>query len=453
LPEFAVPDGFVLGAATSAYQIEGAWDVDGKGPSIWDTFTALPGKTAGSVSGCRGVEHYRRYAEDIRHMQALGLDSYRFSLSWSRLLPEGTGRVNRAGVDFYDRLIDGLLAAGIRPNVTLYHWDLPQALEDRGGWPNRDVIDWFEEYAALAFDRYGDRVPLWSTLNEPIAMWVGYGLGLFAPGIAEPKLGKQAMHHAMVAHGRAVRQFRASGAVGEIGVVVDVWKRHPAADSAADRALALREEDDSFRFFFDELVAGGWSPRLRARLEAEGVTPAVEPDDFAVAGEPIDFFGLNVYARVIVDAEDFNPHWWASSKDQRPPGGNFLANGRELYPPVLTEAVRLLRDEYGVTVPVYITENGYSDGTETLVDGRVHDSDRIAYLSGFLGEALRAEADGLNVRGFYAWSLLDNFEWPAAYTERFGLIRVDVADMARVWKDSAYWYQRVCASRRLSVEE
>ena len=452
-PDIALPEGFILGTAASAYQIEGAWNVDGKGPSIWDTYTSQPGKTAGSVSGRDGVDHYHRFAEDIRHMQTIGLDSYRFSLSWPRLLPEGTGPVNQAGVDFYDRLIDALLAAGIQPNITLYHWDLPQALQDRGGWPNRDVIDWFEEYAALAFDRYSDRVPLWSTHNEPIAQWVGYGLGFFAPGIADPELGKQAMHNAMVAHGRAVRQFRASGATGQIGIVIDVWKRHPATDSEADQALALREEDDSFRFFFDELFAGGWSPRLRARLDAEGLTPAVEADDFAVAAEPMDFVGLNIYARVVVDAQNFNPRWWETSEENRMPGGNYLANGRELYPRALSDAVRLLRSEYGVALPVYITENGYASHTETPVDGRVHDADRITYLTGFLQEAARAATDGLDVRGYYVWTLTDNYEWNAAYTERFGLIRVDTESMARTWKDSAYWIQRVCATRTLTVED
>jgi beta-glucosidase len=452
LSELRLPEGFVLGTATSAYQVEGAWDVDGKGPSIWDTFTALPGKTEGSVSGRDGVDHFHRYAEDIRHIQAIGLDSYRFSLSWPRLLPEGTGRVNQAGVGFYDRLIDDLLAAGIKPNVTLYHWDLPQALQDRGGWPDRDVIDWFEEYAALAFERYGDRVPLWATLNEPIALWVGYGLGLFAPGIADPKLGKQAMHNAMVAHGRAVRQFRTSGAIGEIGIAIDVWKRHPATDSEADRTLALREEDDSFRFFFDELFTGGWSPRLQDRLEAEGLTPAVQPDDFAIAAEPVDFVGLNVYSRVIVDAQNFDPRWWTTAEENRLPGGNYLVNGQEFYPQALSDAARVVRTEYGVTVPIYITENGLSAGTETVVDGQVHDGDRIAYLTGFLQDAVRAVDEGLDVRGYYVWSLLDNYEWTASYTAQFGLIRVDSADMERVWKDSAYWFQRLCATRTLALD-
>jgi beta-glucosidase len=452
LSELKLPEAFVLGAATSAYQIEGAWNTDGKGPSIWDTFTALPGRTEGDVSGRDGVDHYHRYAEDIRHMQAIGLDSYRFSVSWPRLLPDGIGQVNEAGAAFYDRLIDDLLAAGIKPNVTLYHWDLPQALQDRGGWPNRDVIDWFEEYAAVAFDRYGDRVPLWATLNEPIALWVGYGLGLFAPGIADRKLGKQAMHNAMVAHGRAVRQFRASGASGEIGIAIDVWRRHPATDSEADQALALREEDDSFRFFFDELFTGGWSPRLQNRLEEEGLTPAVEPDDFALAAEPIDFLGLNVYSRVIVDAQNFNPHWWTTPEENQLPGGNYLANGQEFYPRALSDAARVVRTEYGVSVPVYITENGLSARDEALVDGQVHDADRIAYLTGFLRDAVRAVTEGLDIRGYYVWSLLDNYEWTASYTARFGLIRVDAADMNRVWKDSAHWFQRLCGTRTLAVD-
>ena len=277
-----IPEGFLLGAATSAYQFEGAADVDGRGPSIWDTFTRTPGKVMGDVSGDRGSEHYHRLGEDLQLMKDLGLGSYRFSLSWSRLLPEGTGRVNQPGVDFYDRLVDGLLEADITPNATLYHWDLPQALQDRGGWPNRDIAEWFGEYAALAFDRFGDRVPMWSTINEPIALWVGYGAGFFAPGIQDPKAGKQAMHNAMLAHGRAVQEFRASSSAGQIGIVVDVWKRHPLTDSDADRELALREEDDSFRFFYDELFAGGlsvngscaaWSTRTASPTSAR-VTPS-----------------------------------------------------------------------------------------------------------------------------------------------------------------------------------
>jgi beta-glucosidase len=356
-----IPDGFELGVATSAYQIEGAWNLDGKGPSIWDTFTNSPGHTRGDVPGNDGVDHYRRLDEDVAHLQALGVNAYRFSLSWPRILPSGTGAVNAAGVDFYDRLIDRLLESGITPNATLYHWDLPQALEDRGGWVNPQMPRWFSEYAALCFERFGDRVQRWATINEPIALWVGYGLGIFAPGTIDPRAGKQAMHHAMVAHGQAVQAFRASGKPGTIGIVLDVWKRHPATDSDADKALAQHDENDGFRFFFDELFAGGWNSSLQEQMRVENVTPRHTDEDFQCAAEPIDWLGLNIYSRVLVSAENYNPRWWEASEEQIFPGGNFLANGQEFYPPALRDAVEIARNEYAVNVPIYITENGCPD--------------------------------------------------------------------------------------------
>jgi beta-glucosidase len=443
-----IPEGFLLGAATSAYQIEGAYDLEGRGPSIWDTFSHTPGKVMGDVPGDRGAEHYRRWREDLQLMKDLGLDSYRFSLSWSRLLPEGTGRVNEAGVAFYDRLLDGLLEAGIVPNVTLYHWDLPQALQDRGGWPNRDVVDWFGEYAALAFARYGDRVPLWATLNEPIALWVGYGAGFFAPGIADPRAGKQAMHNAMLAHGRAVQEFRGSGSTGQIGIVIDVWKRHPLTDSEADRELALRDEEDSFRFFYDELFAGGLSERIVARLEADGTLPDIREGDAELAGEPMDFLGVNIYSRVVVDSTNYTPVWWESASQL--PGGNYLSNGAELYPRALSDAVRVVRHEYGVTLPVYITENGTAVEDLVAEDG-IHDTERIEYVAAFLAEAVRAHDEGLDVRGYYLWSLVDNYEWAAGYTLRYGLVRADPQTFDRTLKDSALWYRDVLHKRSFDL--
>ncbi len=365
MPRITLPSGFQFGVATSAYQIEGAWDADGKGPSIWDTFSQTPGRVDGDVPGDRGVDHYRRYREDVAIMRDLGLDSYRFSLSWARLLPEGTGRINRAGIDFYSRLIDELLAAGIDPNVTLYHWDLPQALEDRGGWANRDVADWFGEYAALAFAEFGDRVPRWATLNEPIALWVGYGMGVFAPGRADERDGRAAMHNALLAHGRGVQEFRASGASGEIGIVLDIWQRHPATDSPQDRAIAERDEDDGFRFFLDPLLGGGYSDRLTSRLTAEGTMPEVRDGDLELIATPIDYLGLNVYSRVVVSAENYNPKWWVA--DDSHPGGNFLDNGMEFYPKSVYDAIGMVRSEYGFEGPIFITENGVSDG-RTVAD-------------------------------------------------------------------------------------
>lgn len=442
--QIRLPEGFILGVATSAYQIEGAVARDGRGPSIWDTFSQTPGNTRGDVPGDRGADHYDRFEEDIAIMKDLGVDSYRLSLSWSRILPNGVGNVNEAGLQFYDQLIDGLIDAGIRPNVTLYHWDLPQALQDRGGWSNREVADWFEEFARIAFERFGDRVPLWSTLNEPIALWVGYGMPIFAPGLDDPAQGKQAMHNAMLAHGRAVRAFRESGATGEIGIVIDVWKRHVVADTPENHRIALRDEDDSFRFFFDELFAGGLSQRILDRLEAEGTLPLIEDGDARLAGEPIDFLGINVYARVMVDSNTDTTDRFEGENQQ--PGGNYLSNGVELYPDALTEAVRLVRDEYGVTVPIYITENGTAVEGE-LRDGVEVDDERIEYLSAFLENAVDAHESSLDVRGYYAWSLLDNYEWSAAYTMRFGLLSVHPETGERAYKKSAHWFRSVLHER------
>ncbi|CAN5361978.1 GH1 family beta-glucosidase [soil metagenome] len=440
---------FQFGVATSAFQIEGAWDQDGKGPSIWDTFSQTPGKVHNDVPGNVAVDHYHRFPDDVRIMKDLGIDSYRFSLSWARLMPEGTGAVNQKGVDFYNRLLDELAEADIAPNVTLYHWDLPQALQDRGGWPNRDVADWFADYAALAFDRFGDRVDRWATLNEPIALWVGYGMGVFAPGIADPRAGKQAMHNAMLAHGRAVQQFRAAGSPGEIGLVLDIWQRHPATESEADRVIALRDEDDSFRFFLDAILAGGYSDRLLARLEEEGTLPDIRPGDFETTAAPIDFLGLNVYSRVVVSAENYNPQWWVAGDTH--PGGNFLDNGMEFYPKSVYDAIFMAKNEYGFGRPIYITENGVADAHTELVDGVIDDAERVRYVAGFLEWIAKAIEDGADVRGYYLWSLMDNFEWAAGFSQRFGLVHVDTETLERTPKASALWYRDVIARRSLDV--
>lgn len=449
MPRITFPRDFQFGVATSAFQIEGAWDLDGKGPSIWDTFSHTPGKVWRDEPGGEvAVDHYHRFREDVAIMKDLGLDTYRFSLSWPRLLPEGTGRVNQAGLDFYKRLLDELDDAGIASNVTLYHWDLPQALEDRGGWGNRDVAGWFGEYAALAFDELGDRVTRWATLNEPIAIWVGYGMGIFAPGHADPRLGKQAMHHALLAHGAGVSAFRASAAAerSEIGLVLDIWQRHPATDSAADLALAQRDEDDSFRFFLDPLLRGAYGDRIVSRLTAEGVMPEIRDGDLESISQPLDFLGLNVYSRVVVSAENYNPQWWVAGDGH--PGGNFLDNGMEFYPKSVYDAIMMARDEYGFDGPIWITENGVADGPSS-VDGPLHDEERIRYVAGFLEWIARAIDDGADVRGYYLWSLMDNFEWAAGFSQKFGIVHVDLETLERTPKASAAWYRDVIARRGL----
>lgn len=441
-----VPAGFVLGVATSAYQVEGAAAEGGRAPSIWDTFTSTPGNTKGGVSGCRGAEEYIRLEEDLAIMHDLGIDSYRFSISWSRLIPGGVGPVNEEGAAYYNRLIDRLLELGIQPNVTLYHWDLPQVLQDRGGWANRDVVEWFAEYARSSFELFGDGVTMWATLNEPISVWVGYGLGLFPPGITDAAIGRKAMHHAMLAHGRAVQEFRKSGAKGKIGIVIDVWKRHLASATEANRLLAEEAEDESFRFFFDELFAEGISERQIRRMTQADTIPPIEPGDYELAATLIDFLGINVYARVIVDSKSYNPIWW--SQGNQFPGGNHLSNGTELYPDALTDAVRIVRDEYGVDIPIYITENGTTaDGQ--VRDGVVQDDERIRYISAFLQKAIEAHDAGLGVNGYYVWSLMDNFEWAAAYSARFGLLHVDTdGTFDRTYKKSAHWFKRLAHSRQ-----
>jgi beta-glucosidase len=445
MDETTLPPSFRFGVATAAYQIEGAWNEDGRGPSIWDTFSQTPGKVRNDIPGDIACDHYHRYRDDVALMRDLGLDTYRMSLSWSRILPEGVGRVNQAGIDFYDRLLDEVLAAGIDPNVTLYHWDLPQALEDRGGWANRDVADWFADYAALAFDRFGDRVPRWATLNEPISLWVGYGIGMFAPGRRDPRAGRQAMHNAMLAHGRGVQAFRAAGSPGEIGVVLDIWKRVPATDSPADLALAQEGEDDGFRFFLDALRGGGYSDRLRSRLETEGTMPHIAPEDQAIIEAPIDYLGLNVYSRVVVNSETNDPTKWAQSDPH--PGGNFLDDGSEFYPRAVYEALEMVRDDYGWTGPVYITENGMPDGPATA-EHPLQDDERIRYVSGFLEWIGKAIEDGADVRGYYLWTLMDNYEWAAGFSKRYGIVRTEPGTLERIPKASAYWYRDLIARHK-----
>lgn len=449
MSNYKFPAEFQFGVATSAFQIEGAADADGKGQSIWDVFSRTPGKVHGDVPGDRGVDHYFRMKEDVALMSRLGVDSYRFSLSWSRLMPDGTGKVNQKGLDFYSGLVDELLEAGIAPNVTLYHWDLPQALEERGGWGNREVADWFAEYAALAFDELGDRVTRWCTLNEPISIWVGYGMGTFAPGRADPKLGKQAMHNALLAHGRGVQAFRHSGREGDIGIVLDIWQRHPASESAEDLALARRDEDDGFRFFMDPLFAGGYSDRLRTRLEDEGTMPEVHEGDVELISSPVDYLGLNVYSRVVVDSQNYSPHWWVSAEQH--PGGNYLDNGMEYYPKSVFDAIKMAEQEYGFKGPIYITENGMADGPDQSEPLR--DAERIAYVDGFLEWIAKAIETGSDVRGYYLWSLLDNYEWAAAYTQKFGIVHVDLESMERTPKDSAVWYADLIARHKASREK
>lgn len=427
---------FLFGLATSAGQIEGGAHEDGRKDSIWDVFAKKPGKINNGDTPETACDSYHKFDRDMQNLKFMGVDSYRMSVSWSRVMPDGKGALNQKGVDYYKRCFDSLLSAGIKPNVTLYHWDLPQALEDKNGWVNRDTIKYFAEYASKMFEQYGDVVPLWATVNEPIATYVGYALGGFAPGRTNEKEGNQARHNILVAHGAAVDAFRASDAKGDIGIVIDIWKRHAIRDTEQDRALVIDQDERNWKFYTDPVLGGRYSDYILSHLQSEGTLMDIHDGDLELMHRPIDFYGLNVYNRVPVSvdqqaAADFSQ------------GGNFLNNKTEYYPKAIYDAIHLVHDLYGLKIPIYITENGtYFIGDEARgADGMIEDNDRIKYISGFLGWLAKALDEGFDVRGYYLWSLMDNFEWTAGYNYRFGIFETDFNTFECRPKKSALWYR------------
>lgn len=437
------PKDFIWGVATSAGQVEGGAQDGGRTPSVWDTFATKPGKIHGGATPDIACDSYHRFDRDVDMLKFLGVNSYRMSISWSRVLPEGIGKLNQTGVDYYRSCFEKLLAAGITPNVTLYHWDLPQVLEDKGGWVNRDSIEWFGEYADKMFRQYGDIVPMWSTINEPIATYVGYAHGGFAPGHTNEAWGNQARHNILVSHGKGVEAFRANNLKNsQIGVVIDIWKRYAITDSPEDAALVMNQDERNWKFYCDPILAGNYSDYILEKLAAEGTLMKMKPHDFELTSLPIDFFGLNVYNRVPVSVNK-------QAKADFSQGGNFLNNKTEYYPEALYEAVKLLHDLYDIKVPIYVTENGtYAIGDEQIgADGVVEDNDRIKYVSGFLSSLDRALREGYDIRGYYLWSLMDNFEWSAGYNYKFGITQVDPQTMELKPKKSAYFYKDYIADR------
>ena len=430
------PKDFQFGVATAAAQVEGCGLDGGRGPSIWDAFARRPGAVAdGATPGAGACDSYRLFDVDLWNMMDLGVNAYRMSISWGRVMPEGTGRLNQQGVDYYKRCFEKLLRAGIAPNVTLYHWDLPQALEDKGGWVSRDCPYWYQEYAANMFRIFGDIVPQWVTVNEPIATYVGYGLGVFAPGYANKRWGNQARHNVMTACGAGVEAFRASGAKGKIGVVIDIWKRVPLTDSPEDVALAKDEDEENWKFYTDRLLGGGYSDYILDKFAKEGTLMDMEDEDFRLTRLPIDFYGMNYYNTVPVTAH----------KDREiGQGGNFAEDKKVSNPEGLADVLRMIIDKYHLTIPVYITENGFGHPGEETPDpaaGIIQDDYRIDYLRRALSAVDGLLADGVDVRGYYLWTLMDNFEWSAGNTYRYGLLHTDFSTFRRTWKKSAYWYR------------
>jgi beta-glucosidase len=438
------PDGFLWGAATSAYQIEGSPLADGAGPSIWHRFAHTPGRIADGDTGDVACDHYHRWAEDVRMMRELGLQAYRFSISWSRILPAGTGAVNAKGVAFYDRLVDALLEHGIRPNATLYHWDLPAALDDRGGWLNRDVADWFADYARVMYRALGDRVPLWATINEP---WVvtdgGYLHGVLAPGHRSRYEAPIATHNLMRAHGAAVEAFRAEGTRGQVGLVVNLEPKVPASDSPEDLAATRRADAYMNRQYLDPALLGRYPEEMRELFG--DAWPERSDDDLRGIAQPIDFLGINFYARGVTRHDDAAPGVTRSST-VKVPGHVYTTMGWEVYAPALTDVLVWVTERYG-RIPLHITENGSAFYDPPMaIDGRVDDPLRAWYLREHLRAAHAAIARGVDLRGYFAWSLMDNLEWNAGFSKRFGLVHVDFATLERTPKASAGFYREVIAT-------
>jgi beta-glucosidase len=426
----ALGSDFQLGVATSAYQIEGAVAEDGRGPSIWDTFAHTPGKTKLSHTGDVACDHYHRLEQDLDLLAWLGVDAYRFSIAWPRVIPEGRGAVNERGLDFYERLIDGLLKRGIAPCATLYHWDLPEALS--GGWLARSTVEAFAEYAALMGKRLGDRVALWFTHNEPWCQaFLGYEVGLFAPGHRKRSEALTCAHHLLVSHGLAVAALRSHVKV-PIGIAPNMMPIHPASSSQAD-ALAARRFDGYFnRWFLDPLAGRGYPEDMVALYAAD--MPLISAQDLATIAAPIDVLGVNYYERAIIADDPQAPLRW-----RHLPGTEFARTAdREIYPAGLAEVLRRLHLEYGFQHLV-VTENGAAFADEIAADGQVHDLGRVAFFRQHLAQIVSLRQQGIPVAGYFAWSLMDNFEWAEGYTLRYGIVHVDFETQTRLPKDSAHF--------------
>jgi beta-glucosidase len=442
MSEARFPADFLWGAATSAYQVEGSPLADGAGASIWHRFAHTPGRVAHGENGDVACDHYRRFAEDVELIRSLGHNAYRFSVSWSRVLPAGTGAVNAAGLDFYRRLADQLREAGIEPVATLYHWDLPAALDDRGGWLNPESPTWFAEYARRLFEALDGRVRMWTTLNEP---WVvtdgGYLHGVLAPGHANLFEAPRAAHHLMQAHAAAVRVYREIGR-HRIGLVLNIEPKHPASDRAADHAAAQRADAYMNRHFGDPALLGSYPEEL-AEIYGAG-WPDYSAAEVAALRTEIDFLGLNYYTRSVVRAGDCYP---TGSLKLRQVHSTYTETDWEVYPDGLRDTLLWLHERYG-GLPLYVTENGAAFyDPPRAEDGRVDDPLRVAYFKHHLRAVAEARAQGADVRGYFAWSLFDNFEWSLGYAKRFGIVHVDFETLARTPKASAHFLREVIRSR------
>lgn len=443
------PDRFLWGCATSAYQIEGSPLADGAGPSIWHRFAHTPGRIANGDTGDVACDHYRRFQNDVELMHSLQLGAYRFSISWSRVLPQGTGRINPAGLGFYERLVDSLLARGIQPMATLYHWDLPAALDDRGGWLNPDVAQWFAEYADVVFRKLDDRIQYWATLNEPwVTMNDGYMHGIHAPGHRSAFEATIVAHHLMMAHGTAVQAYRATGR-HQIGLVVNIEPKYSASGDEADVAATRRADAYMNRQFLEPALRGTYPEELPG-IFGQAWT-ARSAADLETIHQPLDYIGVNYYTRSVVRADA--AAWPLRTAGVRQANRLHTQTGWEVFPQGLTDTLLWIKNRYG-NPPVYITENGAAFvDPPTAAGPLLEDPLRVDYLRAHLRAVHEAIRQGADIRGYFAWSLLDNLEWAYGFSKRFGLVHVDYQTLQRTPKASAHFYSRVIASNGAALDD
>lgn len=434
------PDNFIWGAATAAYQIEGAYNEDGKGESIWDRFCRTPGKVHDGDRGDIACDHYHRYEDDVKLMKAISLNAYRFSIAWTRIFPQGKGEINKPGLDFYNRLVDKLVGAGIEPFITLYHWDLPQALQEKGGWANRDTVEYFKDYVAEVSRKLGDRVHFWITHNEPwVVSFLGHYLGIHAPGIKNFSTALQVSHHLLLSHGKAVAILRENGdEKTKVGITLNLSSVHPASESDEDKEAAKKFDGCLNRWFLDPIYKGTY-PEDMVSLCGNKV-PKIQTQDLDRISTEIDFLGINHYTRSVVKADEKKSFLGLDSV--RPSGAECTEMGWEIYPPGIYEILKRIHNDYNAPT-IYITENGVAFPDKIDKNGQVNDQSRIDYIKAYLLQAYRAIEDGVNLSGYFVWSLLDNFEWAYGYSKRFGLVYTDYPTQERIIKSSGWWYKDV----------
>lgn len=436
------PDKFLWGAATASYQIEGAWKEDGKGESIWDRFSHTEGKILTGENGDMACDHYNRVDEDVELMSRLGLQSYRFSLSWPRIFPTGNGRLNDKGIDFYARLIDKLHAKNIEPWVTLYHWDLPQALQDKGGWQNRDTASYFAEYAHLVADKLGDGVKRWMTINEPWCVaFLGHYTGDHAPGIKSEPAALQAAHNVMLAHGGAVESIRAARAEAQVGIVLIITPSEPETDSTNDFVAAEKLWKRDNYWFLNPIFKGAYPEDLLEEYGKNG--PQIKDGDLKTINAPLDFLGVNYYFRNLVGS---------NGVVKRVPGSKYTEMQWEVHAPSFREMLVRIHKEFKLP-PIYITENGAAFADSQAPDGCVHDPDRLDYIRQHLMEVKGAIDEGVDIRGYFVWSLMDNFEWAYGFSKRFGIVHTNYHTFKRTVKSSGHWYANVIAQNGFDPEK